>query len=473
MTMNEKLARAVGGTFVVATAFMAGCRSYDSPFVHKSEDELDAMEAVDESVGFKFMAGDYESAAATLQTLMNEPTVSLPQYELERISILLMQGKSDEAHSLMLKVREELEILQDPDAEDRAVSLWHGENNKVFKGDAHERATLYALLAMSFMERGAWDDAERCVKNGLLADSANTRDMQYNSDYGLLFYLGAVACGKSGRTSEAAAYLSHLKSALEGRSVRTDHGSVSSELLLSASLPDAFVVAWIGNAPQYVRSGEYGEIRLPVRGGVPYAFMTAEADGATETAAPSRLADINWQALTRGGREMDSVLEQKTAVKSGMRTSRNIFLVAGYSCIGTVSSNPIAEAILLGAGGTCLAIGGMCHLAGSAMNACSDVRSWHCLPGEIVVIPVSLNKQSADVAVRGYSRWCDNLAVASARIERSTSGISVRHLHLLPSDEVIAALAAWDKVVVDSAAAVVSAGDMSHEIKIANGETEK
>ena len=455
----------------MAFMFAAGCHSYEGQFAHKSEEELDAMEAADEQVGNEFRKGAYGSAEASLQALMSEATVSLPQYELERVSILLMQGRSDDAHAQMMKVRDELETLFDPEMEQKAISVWHGENNKVFKGDSHERATLYALLAMSFMERGKWDDAERCVKNGLLADSANTRDEQYNSDYALLHYLGAVACRKAGRISEAESYLSQMNDAIKGRGVNTESGSSVAELLMSASLPDAFVVAWVGTPPQYVRGGEYGEVRHPVRGaGMHYAFMTVEVDGTAESIAPMRLGDVNWQALTRGGREMDAVLAHKASVKTGMRVSRNIFLVAGFSCVGTVSSNPIVEAVLLGTGGTCLAIGGMFHLAGSAMNPKSDVRSWHCLPGEFVVVPVRINGDEASVVVRGYNSAWDNVSVSGFPMKKKAEGMPVRHLHLLPNGNAIKALSEWYKAATESAAAAEKSSDMSHEIKFVNKE---
>lgn len=452
-----------------ALMLAAGCHSYEGQFVHKSEEELDAMEVADEQVGDEFRRGAYGSAEASLKTLMSEPTVSLPQYELERVSILLMQGRSDEAHAQMMKVREELETLFDPELEQKAVSIWHGENNKVFRGDSHERATLYALLAMSFMERGKWDDAERCVKNGLLADSANIRDERYNSDYALLHYLGAVACRRAGRVAEAESYFSQMDNAIKQRGVNTGPGSSVAELLVSAPLPDAFVVAWVGAPPQYIRGGEYGEIRHPVRGvGMPYAFMTVEVGGASEAIAPMRLGDVNWQALTRGGREMDAVLEHKASVKTGMRVSRNIFLVTGYSLVGTVSSNPIAEAILLGSGGTCLAIGGLFHLAGSAMNARCDIRSWHCLPGEFVVIPVCMSAPAVDVVVRGYNRAWDNVSVSHFPIKKKAGGMTVSHLHLLPNGNAITALSAWYKAIAESAAAAEMSSDMSHEIKFVN-----
>ena len=157
-------------------AMVCGCATYTSPFVHKTEEELDAMERLDWGAARRFASGDYDAADRTLRSLTAEPTVSRPLYELERVSVLLQKDRRKEARELMLKVARDFELLFDERSEEEAVSLWHGENEKVFKGDAHERATLYAFLALSFLETGDWDDAERSVKNGLLADSANTKE---------------------------------------------------------------------------------------------------------------------------------------------------------------------------------------------------------------------------------------------------------------------------------------------------------
>ena len=264
-----------------------------------------------------------------------------------------------------------------------------------------------------------------------------------------------------------------MTAALAGRDVRTDAESCISRLLAGGPVPDAFVVAWIGAPPQFIRGGEYGEVRHPVRGGVPFAFLTFEADGAGQVPAPQRLGDVNWQALTRGGREMDGVLAQKAAVKSGMRASRNVFLVAGYSCITTVSSNPIAEVILLGSGGTCLALGGVCHLVGQAVNSRADVRYWRNLPGELVVMPLVMKGERAVVTVRGYNAVWDNTALGSVALTRRPGGIAVRHMSLLPSRAAYEAMSAQSQVIDASKKAAEASTDMSHEIKMAGKESAK
>ena len=145
------------------------------------------------------------------------------------------------------------------------------------------------------------------------------------------------------------------------------------------------------------------------------------------------LGDVNFQATTRGGREMDEVLADKAAVKSGFKTSGNILIVAGLACVTTVSDNWIAELAILGAGGTCLALGGTCHLVGYCVNSKADVRSWRNLPGEFVIVPVKLSAASQELTVRGYRVW-DNIATEKCTVMRSEKGIGVTHLSMLPSE---------------------------------------
>lgn len=449
----------------LALGAFVGCQSYTSPFVHKSEEELEAMEVTSEQAHLAFVNGNYEAADATLQPLASEPTVSQPLYELERVSVLLMQGKRDEAHALMQKVRNDFEMLFDPQSEEKAASIWHGENNKVFKGDVHERATLYAFLAMSFMELGEWEDAERCVKNGLLTDSANVQNEQYNSDYALLHYLGAVACRKAGRTADADAYVAQMTAVMSGRGVRTDAGSSIAGVLDGALDPDALVIAWIGDPPQYVRGGAYEEVRHPVRGSVPFTFLTFEVDGAGQSVAPQRLGDVNWQALTRGGREMDGVLEQKAAVKSGFHASGNIFLVIGFNCITSFSNNLAVETIFLGAGGTCLALGGVCHLVGHAVNSRADIRCWRNLPGELVVMPLVMKGEKAEVTLRGYNAAWDNMALETVSVSRRRGAVAVRHALLLPSGAARETLLAQMQAIMAFKKKAETSEGMPYEIK--------
>ena len=421
--MQFAKAKKIAAVLVALSA--CGCATYTSPFVHKTEKELEAMEATDATASAYFASGDYQRADGLLKQLLSEPTVSSPLYEMERISVLLNQGKRDEAHDLMTKVRADLDLLFDEKSEKEAVSLWHGENKKVYKGDAHERATLYAFLAMSFMERGDWDNAERCAKNGLLADSANTNEERYNSDYALLQYLGYVACARGGRAADADRYKAELNATLKVSS------PAAAEVIGKSPLPNAFVVVWAGTPPSYVRGGPHREIRHVVPGKkCEFDFLSAQPDGGDELLMAGGLADLNFQATTRGGREMDTVLADKAAAKTGMEASKNILLLAGYGCFAAMGNDSRADLVLGCAGGGCFLLGITFHIIGECINSDADIRCWKNLPGELIVLPMSLPEREMEVFVRGYKGW-DNILRRTAKIPVRPGCVATAHVSVM------------------------------------------
>jgi hypothetical protein len=80
---------------------------------------------------------------------------------MEMISLLLLSGEDKAALELMQTLHNDLEILFDKQLEEKALSIWHGEINKVYKGDSYERATFYALMALSFIKQQNFDDSKR------------------------------------------------------------------------------------------------------------------------------------------------------------------------------------------------------------------------------------------------------------------------------------------------------------------------
>ncbi len=416
-----------------ALVLVIGCRTYEGPFVPKTEEELDHMEIQNANASSFFHAGDYQSAEAAVAPLAVEQTVSQPLYNLERASTLLLQGRHDEAHELLMQTREHIELLFDEQSEEKAMSFWHGENNKVFKGDNHERATLYAFLALSFMEKQAWEDAIRCVKNGLLAD-ASTEDDIYNSDYALLHYIGYVASRYAGDTTSAESYARELQTVLRARNLPVDsEGSSFAKLLEEAPLPNGFLVIWTGEPPSYFRGGAYDEIRHIVPGTNTYSMITLEtASQGADTKAqqrilPSKLADLNYQATTRGGRAMDEVLANKAALKQGMETSRNILFVAGLACITMAGQNSDLALPMLCAGGACFIAGTIPWVIGECINATADVRYWHNLPGELIIAPITLPEEPIDLTLRAYTAW-DNTTTRTITLQKGTSPFSVHHI---------------------------------------------
>lgn len=409
---------------------VAGCRTYESPFVHKSSNELDQMELRDQECADAFRQNDFARAKTINAELTKEMTVSSPLYDLERISLLTLSGEKNAAHAAMTNFVTNLELLYDPASEEEAISLWHGENAKVFMGDNHERATLYALLAMSAIERGEYEDALRCVKNGLLADTSSDPKESYSSDYALLNYLGYVAASYQGDKETASNYKAEMRTNLSDKGFDINNKKRTWANLAddSRALPNAFIVAWTGTAPEYIRGGEYHEIRHVVPGKDEIQTVTLEAVRG-EITAVNGLADINFQATTRGKRVMDEVLEDKANVKAGLKASSNFLIAGGMACFLACSqtNDGRAQAVLGIIGGACVTCGLTFHVVGACVNPDADIRSWKCLPANFRIIPVRFKAGKRKVKVNAYIDW-DRVASKEVTIDVPEKGAAFAHV---------------------------------------------
>ena len=343
-------------------------------------------------------------------------------HRLDLCSVLLLEGNKDGAHREMLEVRRQLEQLFDP--ESRALKLTHAEREKFFKGDGYERATLYAFLALSFMERGDFVNALKCVQNGILSDS-DSEKAEYRADYALLPYIGYVAASRAGANwrEEARKY---------DRLVGELTGIAPSE----RALPTALLVFWAGRGSDRTLGGEFDEIRYVRRGASRGWFdaLSVTVNG-SEFASFHGLADLTFQATTRGGRVMDHVLDRKATAKRGLAASANVLLAFGAGCFeaGAASGDVGFATVMFSVGGLCVGLGCPTHLIGMAINAEADDRCWQTLPGRLVVVPLNVPHRSLDVDVRAYRRL-DNVLSRRLSIDfadTAEAGIPVRHISLL------------------------------------------
>ena len=267
---------------LAAVLLSAGCSSYEGDFVHKTEAELAEMEKQNETAHEAFLQNDFPTASEILQNLTKERTVSRPLYQLELLSTLLMSNQNKEALDLMMRIHEDLETLGDKALEEKAQSLWHGEINKVFKGDAYERSTFYAFMALSFIREQKYEDAIRCVKNGLLADADSNKEDAVN-DYALLHYLGYLAAKKSNNTDEAMEYWRGMHAALESRGIvlKDKNGNVIDGTCfeqLQKRNANVLLVVWAGLPPTVMCTGEYREVRSIIRGANYFDAMSVSVD---------------------------------------------------------------------------------------------------------------------------------------------------------------------------------------------------
>ena len=422
---------------------LVGCSTYEGEFVPKTEEQLAQMEVKNDEAHAAFLAQNYSEAEKKLKELSQERTVSLPLYQMEMISLLLMQGRNDEAHAMMEALHQDIETLFDEKMADKALSVWHGEVNKVFKGDAYERATFYAMMALSYLRQKNYDDAIRSVKNGLLAD-ADSNNPDAIGDYPLLYYIGYLASKKKNDQGEAAEYWRFLVESLAMRGIRLY--DQNGKALLDKNCfehwqkrnPNVLLIVWSGLPPTVLCGGEYNHIRSIIRGANPFHAMNVSVNNAALGFLPNNLGDVEYQAITRGGRLMDNVLNDKATAKKTMEVTRNVMFVVGTGLIVAGSRSMGAMPVglsLMGAGVGCYVVGGTAWIIGNMMNPAADARYWRNLPGQFYIVPLELPAGKHTVRLTGY-RYSDQVFNADFPVEvTDAQAMQVLHLPMMTSGE--------------------------------------
>ena len=389
----------------LCVAYLSGCATRKNSFAEKSEAELDELERQAESVAIAYNSGRYEEACRNYEKMAEEMTVSRACYQLDSIPPLIFSGKEDAAHNVMMQLRADLEDIYSIDSEKKALSKWHGEVNKLFKGDVYERATFYALLALSCGKRGAIDDAWRCVQNGLLHDG----DLQkrYKSDYALLWYIGAVYAKKLGEEDAAEQCRNGLMNSLRERGVessRLEGGASPVSRLFDCRDPNGMIIVWTGGSPRFGRGGKFGDRRVILRGEESaFDFVSVVDEVGKEYIVPQRIGDINFQASTQGGRLMDGVLKSKSDFKEDIKAYEKLASIVSksFSRAG-LPGDPFAKIAGFTLSSVSKAFEKGFSSTADAVDARADIRSWRTLPGNLDVFPVRLSPGRHMLTVRGY-----------------------------------------------------------------------
>ena len=143
-----------------------------------------------------------------------------------------------------------------------------------------------------------------------------------------------------------------------------------------------------GEAPHMIRQGEYGEQRIIVVEEQRTNRYEILLDEKRWIDAIQGVGDVNFQAITRGGREMDDILKQQAKTKKNTNDAADSIIDSSRHAGG------YAGLAMLGVG---LVVKGV----SAAMAVEADTRCWQTLPGSIQ--PVALNLPSGKHKLNIYA----------------------------------------------------------------------
>lgn len=242
----------------------------------------------------------------------------------------------------------------------RARSLWYEEGAKTFKGEPYERAMVYYYRGLIFLADADYENARAAFRQGEMQD-AFAEEEQFQTDFALLYFLEAWAShlnGDRGLRDETLRRLSTL---------RPDFPTIKDG-------DNTLVLAETGTAPRKLGDGANHSYFVFRRGkGFRENRVTLALGDDMRPLYP--IEDIYRQATTRGGREIDQILDGHVRFKQGAGDVGSV-LTQGATALSAMGGN---NGIAAGVG----AVGAIVSLIATGAKARADTRTWASLPDRV------------------------------------------------------------------------------------------
>jgi len=360
------------GTLAAAVVFVAGCAAQIDPYAISAE-----KEAV------------FGSSQAELRPLINTLYTEGEWgavLNLNRLAVAaLEQGRRDLAAAALDASLRRIEAVyaDNPDAE-RARSLWVSEGQKDFKGESYERAMAYYYRGLIYLAEGDYQNARASFLSAEFQDTVAAVE-QYAGDFGMMNALAGWASHCDGD---------------EGKATEYYEKAVSQGALLSAPSRSASVlkILEVGSSPLKQAAGKHQEILQIMP---PVVSMKAAQISAGST-APQPIGDISYQATTRGGRQVDTILAGKASFKDTTHAvgEAGSLMGLGFLTAASATNDPYLAQNMAGLSLASSLIGLVSSVASSATSASADARYWDNLP-EIIHADFSDENAQAQMLVNG------------------------------------------------------------------------
>jgi len=245
----------------------------------------------------------------------------------------------------------------------KARSLWHEEGAKEFKGEPYERSMLYYYRGLTYLAKEDFENARASFLNAIMQD-AFAEEEQHRSDMVSQLFLIGWSAQKMGSKTLAKQAFDELK-------------VLSPDFVPPSPEHDVLIIAESGSSPRKLADG-VGHHQLVYRRGKKISdYRVKVSDGMKQVEVPIA-EDVYWQATSRGGRQIDRIIDGKVEFKS---TTEN--LGSALADIGTTGMwlvDPYSSGNV-GAGLAILGVGAMAISAQARVRA--DTRYWNNLPNQL------------------------------------------------------------------------------------------
>jgi len=274
----------------------------------------------------------------------------------------MRRGQFDAAEPLLEDALLTLGGLYGKDSEARkSRRLFQRESKKTFIGEPYERSMAYFYRGILYWRAGETDNARACFRSAQFEDSDNEKG-EYKCDYVLLDYLDGLATAKLGGDGSDA-----FK--------RAEQNARGAKPPAYDTRVNTLVFLDFGPGPVKYGGGKYGEQLRFRTAASPVQAVQLRVDG--QLVKVQAADDLNFQATTRGGRDMDHVLANKAEFKNTTSGVGDAALISG-AILATDNDHEEAGAVLMVAGL-------LTKLVSAATTPQADTRGWDGLPQSLAL----------------------------------------------------------------------------------------
>ncbi len=266
----------------------------------------------------------------------------------------------------------------------QAKSIWNEEKVKDWKGEPYERVMTYFYRGLLYIHAGDYDNAAASFR---AADYQDTQAEQesYQGDFGLMTYLAAWAQTCRGNKVQANDLLS------EAKTRDTTFSTAFSSLPLEANF---ITVIDTGAGPYKVGTGEFKEL-LVIKDSIDGKDTLVKVEPALgeeiRLSDALDVGDIYYQASTRGGRQVDGILNGKAKWKEGTDTVGEVATDVGT--VALLAGSASNDSGMAGFGAFASLFGVVAQVAAQAMTPAADTRHWGSLPRNIYLASATTGGQ--------------------------------------------------------------------------------
>ncbi len=263
---------------------------------------------------------------------------------------------------------------------ERTKSKFVGEKEKWFKGEPYERSALYLYRGLIYLEDQDFGNAAACFKRAQVMDITEEEDPQFTGDWTIAEFALALASYRQNDSSTADQALLRVRKFSSYREGMSFPNPETNTLLIFES----------GKGPIKWGDGQFGE-KLRFKEVVPSIEKIRVTQG--EKRIDSATESLYLQATTRGGRQVDAILEDKASFKEDTQNA-TLGLAGGAVVASQTEQSGIAAGVLgLAAIGT--------GIFSAVTQPEADLRSWENLPHSLHFVFLNVPPEGIEVEWQG------------------------------------------------------------------------